>query len=46
VYSQSTVFFKVRGLEEELIEFVVSDPTDAMCPLPEKDLFFNPNDEG
>jgi hypothetical protein len=25
------------------MEFVVSDATDTMCPLAEKDLFFSPN---
>lgn len=44
-FSQSTVFYRVRGLEEELVEYVVSDPTDSLCPLSEKDLYFNPNEE-
>lgn len=44
-YSQATTFYRVRNVEEEVIEYVVGDPIDALCPLSENDLFFNPNDE-
>lgn len=44
-YNMATTFYRVRNLEEEPIQYVVADTTDAMCPLSEKDLFYDPNDE-
>ena len=46
MYDQSTHFYRVKSLDRELVEYTVGDPTGAMCPLPDSDLFFQLSDEG
>ena len=45
VYDQAVHFYKVKSVEHELVEYSVGDSLNALCPLPDSDLFFQVSDE-